>query len=91
MLIVLQVKRVDVEGVDNPQGVLQPHGGAVEVNQHPLVRVKVEGVGLLYALHEVAVFRTDEGRTSVGCVYVQPDVVIVADLAKLVKPVEGAG
>lgn len=90
LLVVFQVKRVDVEGVDDPPRFLEPHRGAVEVDQHPLVRVEVEGARVLYAFHEVAVFRADEGRASVRGVHVQPDVALVAHVPDLVQGVECA-
>ena len=36
-------------GVNIP-GIIDPHGRTVKVDQHPLVRVKIEGVRILYAV-----------------------------------------
>ena len=40
LVFVLEVERVDVEGVYEPPVVLHPHGAAVEVDEEPLVRVE---------------------------------------------------
>jgi len=90
LLLVLEVERVDVEGVDQPGGVLEPHGGAVEVDQHPLVRVEVERVCFVDAAHQRSELGTDEGRACVGGVHVQPDALLLADDADLVQSVERA-
>lgn len=60
LLLVLEVQGIDVEGVHQPGGVLQPHGGAVEVDQHPLVGVEVEGVGSFDAFEQVTELGADE-------------------------------
>ena len=54
-------------------GVPHPHGGAVEVDQHPLVWVEVEAVCQLHTAEEGPELGTDEGAPSVGCVYVEPE------------------
>ena len=91
VLVVPQVQGIDVEGVHQPRGIFQPHGRAVEVDQHPLVGIEVEGVSSFYALHQVSEFRADEGRTRVGGVHVEPNVLLVADDADFVESVESAG
>ena len=49
-----------------------PHGAAVEVDHHPLVRVHVEGLGELHSLHQRPELRADEGAARVRRVNVQP-------------------
>ena len=46
---VLQVEWIHDEGLGQFEPVLDPHCGAVEVHQHPLVRVHIEAHGVLYA------------------------------------------
>ena len=53
-------------------GVPDPHGGAVEVDQHPLVGVEVEAVRQLHPVQERPELRADEGATRVRRVYVEP-------------------
>lgn len=86
--VVLQVERVDVERVDDPVRLLQPHGTAVKVDQHPLVGVEVERIGRFDSLHQRTVLGTDEGRPGVRSVHVDPDVVLVADWTELVETIE---
>lgn len=90
LLIVLQVKRVYIKSVDDPAGLFEPHCGAVKVDEQPFVRVKVKGVRLLDAFHEVAVLGADEGGAGVRRVHVQPDVVLRAHVADLVQRIECA-
>ena len=73
LVFVFQVERINIEGVHDLPGVPHPHGGAVEVDQHPLVRVEVEAVRKLHTIQEGPELRTDEGTPSVGCVYVEPE------------------
>merc|ERR1719474_2226275 len=49
LMLVLQVKWVDVEGINNFPGVLHPHSRAVKVDQHPFVWVEVERLCKLYS------------------------------------------
>lgn len=86
----LEIERIDVEGVHDPRRLLQPHGRTIEVDQQPLVRIEVKRVGPFDALHQVPEFRTDESRTGVSGVHVQPDAVLVANGAQLVQGVERA-
>lgn len=51
LLVVLQVQRVDIERVYNPARLFEPHCGAIEVNQHPFVRVEVKGICFFDSLH----------------------------------------
>ena len=70
--VYLEVEGIDVESVDQLVLVLHPHGGAVEVDEQPLVHVEVEGVGELDAVEDGPVLRADEGAARVRRVYVQP-------------------
>lgn len=56
-----QVEWIDIEGVDHPVGVFQPHGAAVEIDQHPFVWIEVERIAELDAVHQMTVFGTYEG------------------------------
>lgn len=42
-----------------------PHCRAVKCNQHPLMRVEIEGVSKLYPRHEVTIFRTYKRRSCI--------------------------
>ena len=70
--VYLEVEGIDVESVDQLVLVLHPHGGAVEVDEQPLVHVEVEGVGELDAVEDGPVLRADEGAARVARVHVQP-------------------
>ena len=70
--VYLEVERIDVESVDQLVLVLHPHGGAVEIDEQPLVHVEVEGVGELDAVEDGPVLRADEGAARVARVHVQP-------------------
>ena len=54
-------------------GVSDPHGRAVEVNQHPLVRVEVEAVGELDPVQKGPELGTYEGASGVGSIHVEPE------------------
>lgn len=56
----LQVQGIDVEGVYDVRRVLEPHGRAIKVHQHPLVGIEIERIRHLDALHQVSEFRADE-------------------------------
>jgi hypothetical protein len=86
-----QVDGVDFEGIYHVGRILEPHGRAVEVYQQPLVRIEVERVDLVDALHEMAELRTDEGRAGVGSVHMQPNTLLLAHHAQFIKGVERAG
>lgn len=90
-MLVLEIDPVDVEGFDQISSVLDPHGGTVEVDQHPFVGVHVKGVCHTHPFHQMPVFRTAERRSSVSRVHMQPDIFLVANLAELFEVVEGAG
>ena len=48
---VLEVEGVDHQGLGQLEPVPDPHGADVKVDEHPLVGVHVEGVGVLDALY----------------------------------------
>jgi hypothetical protein len=54
------------------------------------VRVEVERVNLVDALHQIAELRTDEGSASVGGVHMQPHALLLAHHAQFIKGVKGA-
>lgn len=60
LLVVLEIKWVNVEGVHNPFGVFQPHRRAVEVDEQPFMWVEVERFSVFNTLHPVSVFWADE-------------------------------
>ena len=72
LVAVFEVDRVHGEGVHREAGVLEPHGGAVEVDQHPLVRVEVEAVGHLDPVKERPELRADERTARVRGVNMKP-------------------
>ena len=91
LVAVFEVDRVHGEGVHREAGVLEPHGGAVEVDQHPLVGVEVERVGQLDPVEERSELGTNEGRSGIGCVHMQPEAKLVANRSNLQEVVEGTG
>ena len=56
---------------------------AVEVGEHPLVRVEAVAVGQFQAVVEVAELGAEAGRAGQGRVDVQPEAVLAADAADL--------
>lgn len=60
LLVVLEIKWIDIESVHDPVGVLQPHRRAIKVDEQPLVWIEVERFSGLDALHEMTVLGTDE-------------------------------
>lgn len=88
--VVLQIQRIDVKGIHDPSGILQPHRTAIKVHQHPLVGIEVERVRTLNALHQVPVLWTDERRSRISSVHMHPHVVLVAHRTNLVQFIKGA-
>ena len=55
-----------------------PHGGAVEVDHHPLGGIEGERLRVLHARHEVPELGADERRARVRRVHVHPDAFLLA-------------
>ena len=66
--------------LDNPITADAPHGAAVEVDHHPLVRVHVEGLGELHSLHQRPELRADEGAASVAGVNMEPGTQLLTNI-----------
>ena len=47
-----------------------PHGGTVEIHQHPLIRIEVKRVSVLNSFQEMLELRADECASGVGGVNV---------------------
>ena len=69
--------------------VADPEGVAVEVDEHPLVRVHAVAVGLLHAGVDCAEFRAERGDSQVRGVHVEPGAVRGAGLGDLRHGVHG--
>ena len=50
-----------VDSVDD-----SPHGGTVEVHQHPLIRIEIKRVSVLNSFQEMLELRTDQRASGVG-------------------------
>lgn len=61
LYVVLQVQGIHVKCVDHISGIFQPHCRAIEIHQHPLVRVKIEGICQFDSFHQISEFRAYEG------------------------------
>lgn len=59
----LQVQRVHDESRGESYPVSDPQCRTVEVHQQPLVRIRVEGVSILYTAQQRLQFRADESVT----------------------------
>lgn len=89
---VLKIKRIDDQRRRELHSITHPQTRTIKIHQQPLVRIRIEGIGVLDAGHEWSHFRTDEGVTSISAVHVQPDVGIqLAYRSDLYKIVKGAG
>ena len=69
---VFEVDWVHRESIHGEAGILEPHGRAVKVDQHPLVRVEVEAVGHLDPVKERPELRADERTARVRGVNMKP-------------------
>ena len=68
---------------------LHPHAAAVQVGEEPLVGIKAEGFGILYAVNIVAELWADGGGAAVGRVYVHPHVTLTCDFAEFRNRIHG--
>ena len=56
-----------------------PHRGAVEIDEHPLIGVEVERVGVLDAFEMVLELGADERTSGVRGIHVKPETLLLAD------------
>ena len=72
-MIVLEIKGIDVESIDDLRCIFDPHGGAIEVNEEPLVRVEVVAVSQLDSIQDGAVLGQNESAARIGCIDMEPN------------------
>jgi hypothetical protein len=77
-MLMLQIKRINIERIHHVRAIANPHGRAVKVDQHPLMRIEVERVGVLYSIQVISELGTGESAASIGSVYMQPYVILSA-------------
>ena len=61
------------------------------MNHEPFRGVESNAVRILNARHPLSELGTDEGRPSIGRVYVEPEVLVLANGSQLVQVVKGTG
>ena len=88
LVSVFEVNWVDGESIHGEAGVLEPHGGAVKVDQHPFVGIEIEGVSQLDAIEKRSELGTNEGGSCIGCIHMQPKTKLLADRTNLLKVVK---
>jgi hypothetical protein len=89
--LVLEELRQDAQRTDEHGPVGHEKGVAVEVGEHPLVRVEAVAVGRFEAVVDRAQLRAERRGAGHGGVDVQPEVLGAADAADLGQRVDGPG
>lgn len=87
LLVVKQIARLLLEGrVDSP---VIPHqqGGADRGGPHHLVGIPGQGTGQLHPIQPMTVIGRQQGGSSVGAVHMEPEVLILTELAEGTEPV----
>ena len=89
--LIPQVFRQDAQGLNQRLAVGDPEAVAVEVGEHPFMRIEVVAVGEFDAALQVAEFRAEHGGARHGRVHMQPQIVLAADFADRGDRVHGVG
>jgi len=79
--LILQIFRQHAQRVDQSGAVRHIEAIAIEVGEHPLVRVEAIAVGEFEAVMDEAELRAHRGRAAHRRIHVQPDAVLAAELA----------
>ncbi len=87
--LVAQIFRQHRERADQVAAVSDIEASAIEVRQHPLVRIETVTVGKFQAIMDKTKLRAEGGGSAHGRVYVQPEIVFAAEGADLAHGVDG--
>ena len=89
--LIAEVFGQDAECLDERGAVGDVEAVAVEVGEHPLMRVKAVGVSQLQAVVDVPEFGAQSRSAAHGAIHVQPEAVLAAEAAQFGERVEAIG